>query len=281
MGISSFVPEVWSAALLSSLKKAQVYAQLMNRDYEGEIAQAGDTVHITSVSRPTIANYVAGTTVITPESLTTADRILVVDQSKYFAFAVDDVDQRQAKGNLIDAAMQEAAYGLSDVTDQFAAGLYSGIQAANNVTTIAVTTGDIAYTQLTKLAQKLNEANVAMQGRFCVLAPWYLQLLLDTNKIAFNPALAGGAGATAVIEGYVNRLLGMDIYVSNNAPLITGDDYAIIAGTKMAWSFAEQISKTEAYRPQSSFSDAVKGLHLYGAKLTRPDGLAYITASQT
>jgi hypothetical protein len=281
MGVSTFVPEIWSAALLSSLKKSEVFAGLCNRDYEGEISQAGDTVHITSISRPTVATYVPNVTVITPEVLTAADRTLVIDQAKYFAFEVDDVDQRQAKGNIIDAAMTEAAYALSDVTDQFLAGLYAGVQAANIVSTggIAVTTGDIAYTQLTKLAQKLNEANVAMQGRFCVIPPWYLQLLLDTNKIAFNPALAGGVGSTAVVEGYVNKLVGMDIYVSNNVVNIAAQRYAVLAGTKNAWSYAEQISKTEAYRPQSSFADAIKGLHLYGGKLVRPDGLAYLDAS--
>jgi hypothetical protein len=282
MGVSTFVPEIWSAALLASLKKAQVFARLANRNYEGEISQAGDTVHITSISRPTIATYVPNVTVITPEVLTAADRILTIDQSKYFAFEVDDVDQRQAKGNIIDTAMTEAAYGLSDVADQFLAGLYSGVQTANIVATggVSVTTGDLAYTQLAKLAQKLNEANVTMLGRWAVIPPWYLQLLLDTNKIAFNPALAGNSvGSTAVIEGYVNRLLGMDIYVSNNVQNITGARWAVVAGTNDAWTYAEQISKTEAYRPQSSFADAIKGLHLYGGKLVRPDGLAYIDAS--
>jgi hypothetical protein len=287
MGVSTFVPEVWSAALLTSLKKAQVFAALCNRDYEGEISQAGDTVHITSISRPTVATYIPNVTVITPEVLTAADRALLIDQAKYFAFEVDDVDQRQAKGNIIDAAMTEAAYALSDVSDQFLAGLaatattdVSNVQAANQIAQITVNTGDIAYTQLTKLAQKLNEANVAQQGRFAVIPPWYLQLLLDTNKIAFNPALAGGVGATAVIEGYVNKLVGFDIFVSNNTPVGgAATRNFVIGGTKQAWSYAEQISKTEAYRPQSSFADAVKGLHLYGGKLVRPDGLATLLAS--
>lgn len=282
MSISSFVPEIWSAALLASLKKSHVYANLCNTDYEGEIAQAGDTVHINSVSRPTVNDYVAGSTTITPEQLTTADRTLVIDQAKYFAFEVDDIDARQARGNLIDAAMTEAAYALADVSDQFIAGLYSGVQASNVVSSggVSVTSGDIAYTQLTKLGQKLNEANVVMSGRFAVIPPWYLQLLLDSSRIAANPALAQtGQGEQAVVEGFVGRLAGMDLFVSNNVPNITGSRWAVIGGTKAAMSYAEQISKTEAYRPQSSFADAVKGLHLYGAKLVRPDGLAYIDAS--
>lgn len=287
-GVSSFVPEIWSAALLTSLKKAQVFARLCNRNYEGEIAQAGDTVHITSISRPTISSYVANVTVITPEVLTSADRTLVIDQAKYFAFEVDDVDLRQVRGNIIDEAMREAAYGLSDVADQFLAQLActvntdnSLVQAANAIAQITVNTGDIAYTQLAKLGQKLDEANVARLGRWVVIPPWYLALLLDTNKIAFNPNVAGGAvTGPALIEGYVNHILGFDIYVSNNAPISgAATRNFVIAGTSDAWSYAEQISKTEAYRPQSSFADAIKGLHLYGGKLVRPDGLATLNAS--
>jgi hypothetical protein len=69
--------------------------------------------------------------------------------------------------------------------------------------------------------------------------------------------------------------------VSNNAPFVTGDDYAVIAGYPGAITFADQITKVEAYRPQSSFSDALKGLHVYGAKLVRPDGIATCVASIT
>jgi hypothetical protein len=41
-----------------------------------------------------------------------------------------------------------------------------------------------------------------------------------------------------------------------------------------AYTYADQISKVEAYRPQNSFEDAVKGLSLYGGKLVRPDSWA-------
>lgn len=283
-GVSSFVPEIWSAALLQSLKKAQVFANLMNRDYEGEIAQAGDTVHITSISRPTVNTYVPNVTVIAPEVLTAADRTLVIDQAKYFAFEVDDVDQRQVRGNVIDTAMREAAYALSDVADQFLAGLYTGIQAGNiqDAGGVAVTTGDLAFTKIAKLGMLLDQANVARLGRWLVIPPWYLALLLDTNKISFNPNPAGGTlTGPALIEGFVNHLLGFDVYVSNNVVNIAANRYAIMAGTNDAWSYAEQISKTEAYRPQSGFADAIKGLHLYGAKLVRPDGLAYGDFSST
>ena len=127
MSITRFRPEVWSAQLLVALRKALVFAQanVVNRDYEGEITAAGDTVRITSISDPTIGTYVPNSTVITPEELTDAQRTLVIDQAKYFAFKVDDIDARQARGNVMPEAMNRAAYKLRDVVDQYIAGFES------------------------------------------------------------------------------------------------------------------------------------------------------------
>jgi hypothetical protein len=75
-------------------------------------------------------------------------------------------------------------------------------------------------------------------------------------------------------NGHVGRASGFDIMISNNCPNTTGQEFAIISGTNQGISYAEQINKVEALRPQSAFSDALKGLALYGAKLVRPDSLA-------
>src|ERR1044072_6993976 len=108
MAITNFIPEVWAAELLTSLKKALVFGDVANHDYEGDISEAGDTVHIVSVNRPTIGDYVKNVTSINPETLTDAERTLVIDQCKYFAFEIDDVDARQAKGGLMSEAAMEA-----------------------------------------------------------------------------------------------------------------------------------------------------------------------------
>ena len=282
MAITQFISEVWAAELLTSLKKATVYAQpsVVNRNYEGEIAESGDTVRITSISRPTIATYTKGSTSINPEQLTDAQRSLTIDQSKYFAFEVDDIDLRQAKngGTLMSEAAAEAAYALRDVLDQFVAALYTGANAANAIGTVAVTTGALAYTQLRRLKVKLDEANVPQEGRYVTVPPWYHGLLLEESKFVE----ADKAGTTdGLRNGMVGRALGFDILVSNNAPLVTGDDYAVMAGVPGAITFAEQINKVVGYRPEDSFGDAIKGLHLYGAKLIRPDAIATVVASIT
>jgi hypothetical protein len=155
------------------------------------------------------------------------------------------------------------------------------VAAANNLGTISVTsaTPTDAYDKiLVPLKVQLDNSNVSTIGRYCIVPPWlHGRLLLDSRFIKVNES----GTEQGLRNGMVGRTAGFDILLSNNAPNPTGDDYVVQAGTPMAISYAEQINKTEAYRPQGSFSDAVKGLHLYGGKLVRPEAIAVATASMT
>lgn len=279
MSVRNFVPEIWSARLLVAARKAFVYAAptVVNRDYEGDISDAGDTVRITSVGRPTVGTYVPNSTVITPEKVTTGQRTLLVDQAKYWAFMIDDVDKRQAKSNLIPQTMSEAAYELADIVDQYVAGLYTQIAAANFLNTAATPIGtltaptDFYNKVLVPLRTRLTRAKVPTPGRYVIVPPeGYAALLLDDRFIK-----AGDANTDAGLRnGYVGRAAGFDIHESLNTPAPTGNVQVVTAGTNAAITFAEQLNKTEAYRPESSFTDAVKGLALYGAKVVRPEFMA-------
>jgi N4-gp56 family major capsid protein len=279
VSITRFKPEIWSAKLLVNWRKALVYGGpgMVNRDYEGEIAAAGDTVRITSISDPTIGNYVPNVTVVTPEELTDAQRTMVIDQQKYFAFKVDDVDKRQAAGDVMSEAMSRAAYKLADQVDQFLAGLYTGVVAANTLGSTGApintyTTVTDAYDKvLVPLRTKLTKANVPTEGRWCTASPELMaSFLLDPRFVRANEA----GTDSALRNGLMGRAAGFDIFETNNVPVPTGDIQVITAGTSAAVSFAEQISETEAYRPEAGFADAIKGLAVYGGKLVRPDGLA-------
>lgn len=283
MAITNFISEIWASELLSSLKASLVYAQapVVNRNYEGLIANQGDTVRITSISRPTVSDYVAGSTTITPEPLTDDQRNLVIDQAKYFAFEVDDVNDRQAAGPIMPEGMAEAAYALAEVADTFVSSAYTAVQAANQVGARTITTADDAYVGIVDLGTKLHEANVPMgSGWWVVIPPWYHALLLQDQR--FTDASARGTGDSAAVNGMVGRVAGLNVLMSNTVPSTGGTAPAsvIIAGYRGAYSYAEQINKTEAYRPESAFSDAVKGLHLYGGKLVRPDGWATLQATE-
>lgn len=282
MSVLNFIPTVWAAQLQSSLKKSLVYGApaVVNRNYEGEIANAGDTVRIVSISRPTVATYTKDSTTITPETLTDAERSLVVDQAKYFAFEVDDIDMRQSRngGALLSEAADEAAYAIGDGIDQYIAGLFTGADSANQISTTPVTTSALAVTMVVNLKVKLDNANVPQAGRYIVVPPWFLGLLVQSTSFL---SLADSGSSEALRNGIVGRAFGFDVYMSNNVVNTTGDDYRITAGYPGAITFANQINKVEAYRPENAFSDAIKGLSLYGAKLLRPTGIATAIASIT
>ena len=282
MAITNFQPEIWSAQLQSSLKKSLVFAgpAVVNSNYEGQISAAGDSVRIVSISRPTIAAYTKNVTVIAPEVLTDAERTLSIDQAQYFAFEVDDVDYRQSVsgGALMDEAAAEAGYGLADVADAYVAGLYTGVAAGNALGTVSITSSALAVTGLINLKTALDKANVPQQGRYVVVTPWYHALLLGSTLFT---AVDSSGNSDGLRNGIVGRAYGMDVYLSNNCINSAGDDWIIQAGYTGAITFATQINSVEAYRPESAFSDAMKGLMLYGAKLVRPTGIATMAASIT
>ena len=281
MSIQNFIPTIWSARLLNHLDKSHVYLNLLNRDYEGEIKNFGDTVKINQVGDVSIKDYIKGTDIDAPEDITGEQQELKIDQAKYFNFAVDDVDNAQTNPKLMDKAMQRAAYAMNDVVDAFAANLLAiNVHADNAIGTneapIVPTKAD-AYDYLVDLNTKLPEANGAKMGRWVVIPAFYHGLLLKDDRFVGN----GTDYNQAILEGgEVGKAAGFTVYVSNNVPNTEGTKYKVIAGTTEAGSYAEQILNTEAYRPEKRFSDAVKGLHTYGAKVLQSKCIAVLTCTK-
>ena len=287
MAVTTFIPELWNARLLYALDNAHVATNLVNRDYEGEIANQGDTVHINSIGAVNVKDYTKNTNIADPEVLTTSDQTLVIDQAKYFNFQVDDVDRVQAAGNLIDTAMGRAAYSLADISDAFllktiANGVATGNKIGAKNDLVALTAANV-YENIVKLRTKLDKANVPTQGRSLVVPPEVYALLLN-DTTHFSLAMDATKN-DVVINGLVGRIAGFDVYMSNNCVAGTdggsGSDayFVITAQVPTATTYAEQIIKTEAYRMEKRFADAVKGLHVYGAKVTDGNQIAAMFCS--
>lgn len=288
MAVSNFIPTIWAARLLVNLQKAQVFAGLVNRDYEGEIANAGDTVKIGGIGAVTVSDYAKNSTTVSWQTLADASQTLLIDKAKYFAFKVDDVDRIQTNVALIDEAMKEAAYTVSDTIDQFIAGLHAQAASANKIgsdgasaKTVGLGSGEIdPYKQLVDMGTVLTKANVPQEGRWVVLPAWYQGMLQKTEYIAANP---NGANGDVVTNGRIGRVAGFDVFVSNN---VTDDGqstktYRVMFGTRQAISLAVQKQPSmEALRLQDSFADGVRGLMLYGGKVVRPAALGVLYAKE-
>jgi hypothetical protein len=278
LSINNFKPEIWSALMLEALRNALVYAQpqIVNSDYEGEISSQGQSVHITTVGDPTIFDYDPGDT-INYEDIETSGTDLVIDQGKGFAFKIDDVDKVQALMNPMTKMAQNAAYGLRDKADAYVASLYTGVASANVVgSTGAPIDIHTAYTDayskvLVPLRTKMNRANVPKEGRYVVASPEFTGAMLNDDRFVKVDASGTEQGLR---NGIVGRAAGFDVLESNNTPNPTGDTQVIQAGYPGAITYADQILETEALRLQSTIADAIRGLHVYGAKLLRPTGIA-------
>jgi hypothetical protein len=277
VAVANFIPDLWAAKLLVALRKNTVATALVNRDYEGQVKRAGDSVKITSITRPTIGSYTAHSD-ITFEDIDDATRSLLIDQQKYFAFELDDVERAQAldAGHLMSQAISEAAYGLANTLDSWLLGvLEAGTSTSapdNYMTEVTISTASAAYEALVDMSVLLDQSDVPEQNRFVVVTPAFHGKLLKDDR--FVKAGDDPSAATRA-NGRVGEAAGLQVFKSNNLP--TGDGAgagtAMIAGYRGACTLAEQISSVEALRLEKRFADGVKGLHVYGAKVTRPEAL--------
>ena len=276
----------------------------MNRDYEGEIKQAGDTVKISSIGRVTINSYTrnsgAGGTaasptiagIARPEILQGSSLSLTVSEQKYFNFEIDDIDAYQQKPKLMDKAMREAAYAMANTIDQYCnSALQTGVAGTTNDTgnrlaARSIGTGagdDDAYETLVDLYTKLYESDVT-GDMYAIVPPWFKGMLMKDVRFTNY----GTDKNRATLEnGLIGNAAGFEIHVSNNLSGSTsgtlaaaGGVYTVLAGVRDAATFAEQVKSIEGFRPPDGFNDAVKGLHVYGAKVTRPYALASVECTQ-
>ncbi|MDP2660040.1 MAG: P22 coat protein - protein 5 domain protein [Dehalococcoidia bacterium] len=278
MSLNNFIPKIWSGKILENLNNAHEAAKCCNKDYEGEIKSLGDTLTILSHGHVTIKAYTKGSLLAAPDRLQDAAMSLVIDTAKYFNVTVDDVDKVQMKPTIMSSAMRDAAWGMADISDlAIILALYNGVTTTapdNLLASRALGTGatdEDAYETLVDLGVKLDESNAPSADRFALISPWVYGLLKkDPRFTSF-----GTEQNTRRLRGEpLGEVENLTIYKSNNIYPALSSAYAIIAGSKVACTFAEQIDKVEAFRPPDDFSDAVKGLYLFGLKVVRPTCLA-------
>lgn len=277
MAVTNFVPDIWSARILTALSRRSVAAGVVNRDYEGDIRRMGDSVKITNFVDPTIGSYTVHTD-ITVEDIDDATQSLLINQAKYFAFELDDLERAQSVngGAVLATATERAAYGLKNTLDAFlfttmAAGA-SASAPDHQVAEATISTATAAYEALVDWSVLLDNADIPEEDRFVVVTPaFHGKLLKDDRFVKAGDDIA----AATRLNGRVGEAAGFEVFKSNNLPdgAGAGAGKAMIAGYRGATTLAEQIVSVEAARMEKRFADMVKGLHVYGAKVTRPTGL--------
>ena len=271
MAIKNFIPTVWSENLYQALDKQYIAVANCNREFEGEIREKGNTVKICGLGHIRVSDYVKNINMNNPETLSDSARELVIDQAKYFNFQIDDIDRVQSTPRLMEAAMKNAAIALADDTERYIYNLYA---EAGNTLTVTDPTVENIISYLIDARTQLFANNVSdPQDIVFEVTPEVAGLILKAK------VLVSSNNGDSLEHGCIGSIGGCKIYVSNNLACVDSEDFfehKCLARTKRAIAFAEQLSEIDAYRPELRFADAVKGLHLYGAKVVYPSEMVLI-----
>lgn len=264
MAISSFIPTVWSETLLSELDRQYVAVKNCSRDFEGDIKDKGSVVKISSIGDISVFDYTKDTDMNSPQTLSDSAVSLAIDQAKAFNFQIDDIDRAQSQPKLMKAAMRKAASALADVADKYVYSLYESAETDNIIWAETITPENVLE-WIVKVRQALlaNGVNSNVETVLEV-SPVIASVILRAQ------ILNATDNSEPLTNGMLGRLIGFDIYVSPNIAIDDDGVSKCFVRTKRAIAFAEQLNEVEAYRPESRFADAVKGLHLYGAKVVHP-----------
>ena len=265
MAYENFITSVWSEAITRGLERECVFVQDCNRQYEGDVSKMGDSVHILGVGKPTIKSLEranASGDIDSAEEVSDSSVILNINQIRYFNYKVGDIDKAQAVGGLMDALSEETAEGISNEMDKYVANMAT--EATKLYAEDKVVTKDNVLDILDDAIEALqdNDVNIA-SGVSITISPRFYKLFKkayiekDTNNSEF------------LKNGVVARYGAVTVRMSKNVAKTDDTDNMMIR-TKRAIAFVNPLTHTEAYRPEKSFADAVKGFVLFDGKIVRP-----------
>lgn len=278
----SFSPVNYSKKVLLILKKKAVYDLVTNTEFEGEVNQQGDTVKIIQQPLVTVSNYTRGQN-LTIQNLTDQDISLVVDQGKYYAFPMDDIELKQEHVSFEDMASDSAAYSLRDAIDiDILSQINSGVASATALGSVTVGFGpNNNYTPMdlmSRFARLLDEQNVPEEDRWFIGSPaFYETLRREDSKVIDAMVMGTSASAARDPRLFMSlNLHGFTMLKSNNLPT---SGTVMLAGHKQATATATSILESEMIRNPNSFGYIYRGLVVYGRKVIRPKALCSATVT--
>lgn len=271
MAISNYQPTIWHASLLENLHQNTFVIPTLNHDYEGDIVNGGEAVKITGFTQPTIGTY-SGT--ITRQALTDSTQSLNIDQQKYYAYLVDDVDRVQAAGSF-DAVQRDAGLALADTAEDYV--LTTMLSGGTSAGTTAVTTSALADTAVVNIRTALVKAKVPSSDRYLAVNPEAAAFLMGSGTSLFK---ANESGSDQTLRnGVIGSYRGFTVIETPSSAVANSSKPCFIGYWGRAFAFVDQIVKQRANVALDAFGDQIDGLHVYGAKALRATAIqTYVSA---
>jgi len=264
-----FIPQIWSGKLVEKFYDATVFGEIANTDYEGEIKNQGDTVHIRTTPTLTIRDYEIGGS-LNYENPTNPAVELQIDKGKYFAFQVDDVDEYQADIDIMDDWAGDGGEQMKIAVDtEILAYVPTGVSADNAGAAAGVKSGGY---------------NLGASGSWVSLTKAnILDYLVDLGSVLDEQNVPETGRWSIIRNGRVGMIDRFMIYMSNNLDVtLDGSTNVtnIIAGHKVGLTFAAQMTKMETLPNPNSFGQLVRGLNIYGRKVVEGKYLTHLYAAK-
>lgn len=267
MAVTNFIQTIWSKKIQDALELKCKLVDNCLRDYEGD-AKYARSVKILGVGEPTIRAY--GTGDITIDAMSDKATVLDIDQANYFAFYVDDVDQAQSVPGLAEKYQEKAVHGLAVKRDEYIAGLIQG--ATNHTNGKSDSPSDVK--------EAIDNAIVALRNRNFD-EPGVIEITPRVYNLFKNDLITLSTDNPKYIQkGIVGMYDDFEVVMSNALAMGSGEDYCCVRGKK-AIAFAGQINEVEALRSEKRFSDIVRGLDTFGAKIIDQDRIQCVDIPRT
>ena len=288
----NFTPQIFSQKVQKFFRRASVVEDITNTDYAGEIENFGDTVKIIKEPTITVRDYARGQTVDT-QVLADDQITMTVDQGSYFAFKVDDIEERQSHVNFEALATSSGAYSLKKNYDfNVLKFIYDNASDGTGTGTDASPIdGDAAVDTLANLVstakKNLDRNSVPEENRWLVSSPEFFEQLRKAGAKLSDQSVMADGGSSQIRNGMVTDrpLFGFNMYQSNAIAVSSGNatnhtfgssgsnEFAFLYGHMSAVATVNHIAKTELIRDPDSFADVVRGLHVFGRKILRDEAV--------
>jgi hypothetical protein len=274
----NFVPEIYSKKVLQFFRRKSIVEGITNSDYFGEISAYGDTVKIIKEPIITVTPHLRDD-IVTAQALEDDQLILVLDKANRFSFRVDDIEKKISHMNWMSLATDSAAYSLKQAYDTEVLNYMSTQALAANVVGTALapvntSVADDLLDMMSHLSTKLTLQDVPEENRWLVLSPEAMEVLAKAESKLLNADFNGGVADLRNGLVSTGKLRGFNIHMTNNAPKDAEGNFVLMAGHMSAVATATAITNTETLRDNNRFADIVRGMHVYGRQVIRPESLA-------
>lgn len=268
---------IWHKAYERALATITSLRNHCDFKYEKDSKDATKVIVLNAV-RPTVRNYVPGTA-ITRDAVSATKKEIDIDQFRYFNIGLDDIYKAQSVPGAMEATAKEGSLALSEEGDKYVASIVkAGVEATTP--TIASTTAT-APTKTNAVDLVENGFEILYSNNCKVSENYWLEICPKFHKV-LRPAIIETLTNNVEMakKGIVGKYGNANITIENLLPkgqtTAANDTTYNFLRTEHAVAFVEQINKVEAYRPQDSFEDALKGLYAFGAEVVRPEEIVVI-----